>query len=155
MRGRRLGRRPRLAGALRRCRASRSPVQAPLDASVIYSTFQNIAKRYPPAVRPDRAALPPTGVGLDRLRGTTIEQALAGRPGYRDRPHRTIPLGRGSARPSGPTPRRAAEGPGLARLVRAEGPPVVGYLGRFVPEKGLGLLTRALDAQPAGTWRAL
>ena len=33
-------------------------------------------------------------------------------------------------------------------------PPVVGYLGRFVPEKGIGTLMRALDActQP---WRAL
>jgi glycosyltransferase involved in cell wall biosynthesis len=34
------------------------------------------------------------------------------------------------------------------------GPPVVGYLGRFIPEKGLALLTRVLDALPT-PWRAL
>jgi glycosyltransferase involved in cell wall biosynthesis len=36
----------------------------------------------------------------------------------------------------------------------AGGPPVVGFLGRFVPEKGLGLLARALEAVRA-PWRAL
>jgi glycosyltransferase involved in cell wall biosynthesis len=35
-----------------------------------------------------------------------------------------------------------------------DGPPVVGYLGRFVPEKGIELLTSALD-QVASEWRAL
>jgi glycosyltransferase involved in cell wall biosynthesis len=36
----------------------------------------------------------------------------------------------------------------------AGGPPVVGFLGRFVAEKGLELLTRALE-QVATPWRAL
>jgi glycosyltransferase involved in cell wall biosynthesis len=34
------------------------------------------------------------------------------------------------------------------------GPPIVGYLGRFVPEKGLGILMMSLDAQKT-PWRAL
>ncbi len=34
------------------------------------------------------------------------------------------------------------------------GPPVVGYLGRFVPEKGLAVLQRALD-EVRSPWRAL
>jgi glycosyltransferase involved in cell wall biosynthesis len=34
------------------------------------------------------------------------------------------------------------------------GPPVVGFLGRFVPEKGLALLTKVLD-RLATPWRAL
>ena len=34
------------------------------------------------------------------------------------------------------------------------GPPVVGYMGRFVEEKGIGALMRALD-RVATPWRAL
>ena len=34
------------------------------------------------------------------------------------------------------------------------GPPVIGYMGRFVPEKGIGMLMRALD-RVEGPWRAL
>jgi glycosyltransferase involved in cell wall biosynthesis len=50
--------------------------------------------------------------------------------------------------------------PGARRRVReelgweVEGPPVVGFVGRFVPEKGLTLLMRALDAVES-PWRAL
>src|SRR5439155_1924103 len=37
---------------------------------------------------------------------------------------------------------------------KTDGPLVVGYLGRFVPEKGVGLLTRVLDRLER-PWRAL
>ena len=71
---------------------------------------------------------------------------------YSDRPHRIIPLGvdMDVYRPSavaGEEMRRSLEWAG-------SGPPIVGYLGRFVPEKGLHVLTAALDAQLT-PWRAL
>jgi phosphatidyl-myo-inositol dimannoside synthase len=42
----------------------------------------------------------------------------------------------------------------LQKLGWEPGPPVVGYLGRFVPGKGLDLLIRALD-RLKGDWRAM
>ena len=47
--------------------------------------------------------------------------------------------------------RRAAT---LTRLGWSDGPPVVGFLGRFVPEKGVQLLTSVLDRIET-PWRAL
>jgi glycosyltransferase involved in cell wall biosynthesis len=73
-------------------------------------------------------------------------------PGYRERPSALGPLGVDVElfRPD----------PQAGQRVRAElgwsepGPPVIGYVGRFVEEKGLRLLLRALEGlRPA--WRAL
>jgi glycosyltransferase involved in cell wall biosynthesis len=125
---------------------------SPKRASLVYSTFQNISKHYPP----------PFG-GIERYSlgrasawtafGSTIECAQRDRPGYCDRPMRMIPLGvdRDAFRPDPEAGRTTRESLGWS----APGPPVVGYLGRFVREKGVDLLTRALDAQPRGSWRAL
>ncbi|HEY2158765.1 MAG TPA: glycosyltransferase family 4 protein [Isosphaeraceae bacterium] len=125
---------------------------APRDAKLVYSTYQNISKRYvPPFGRMERYALRRASGWVTG--GTTGLQALGDRPGYRDRPWRMIPLGVDCEvfHPD----------PDAGRRVRADlgwddpGPPIVGYLGRFVPEKGVELLPKALDALPEGSWRAL
>ncbi len=124
----------------------------PRNAKLVYSTYQNISKRYtPPFNLMERYSLRRASGYV--MGGVTGLQALGDRPGYRDRPWRMIPLGVdcGVFRPD----------PEAGRRVRADlgwtdpGPPIVGYLGRFVPEKGVELLPRALDALPEGSWRAL
>jgi len=79
--------------------------------------------------------------------GRTVEEALAARPGYRDHPHAVIPPGVDVEhfRPDPEARRRVREVLGWA----GAGPPVVGYLGRFVEAKGLGVLRRAWEAAPA------
>lgn len=126
--------------------------QAPRGSALIYSTFQNIPKRYPPPfAQMERYCLRRAAAWT--AFGRTIADAQRDRPGYRDRPMRTIPLGVDTTtfRPDPEAGRRVRRSLGWAD----GGPPVVGYLGRFVPEKGLPLLMRSLDALPAGSWRAL
>jgi glycosyltransferase involved in cell wall biosynthesis len=72
--------------------------------------------------------------------------------GYGFKPHRVIPLG---------VDLSAFRSDAVAKTQirvrlgwKTEGPPVVGYLGRFVPEKGVGFLTRVLD-RLSTPWRAL
>jgi glycosyltransferase involved in cell wall biosynthesis len=124
---------------------------APREARLVYATFQNIAKRYPPPFGWfERAALRRADGWV--AFGRTVEETLQTRPGYSARPHQVIPPGVDTLafRPD----------PDLGRATRtalgwsALGPPVVGYLGRFVPEKGLPMLTAALDAVRS-PWRAL
>jgi glycosyltransferase involved in cell wall biosynthesis len=113
------------------------------EAALVYATFQNLPKRYPPPfAQMERRAMRRADGWI--AFGRTVEEALADRPGYRDRPHAVIPPGVDLVRF-----RSDAE----ARLrVRAElgwtgdGPPVVGFLGRFVEEKGLRVLLRAWEA---------
>jgi len=121
------------------------------DAALVYATFQNLPKRYP---------LPFSRFERDSLRradgwiafGHTVEETLAGRPGYRSRPHAVIPPGTDLE--------RFRPDPGARRRVRqllgwvGDGPPVIGYLGRFVEPKGIGVLTAAL-AKTSVPWRAL
>jgi glycosyltransferase involved in cell wall biosynthesis len=84
--------------------------------------------------------------------GITVTRNLLKRPLYQARAHRLIPLGVDVAA-FRPNPRQGAE---VRRLLGwdAGGPPVVGYLGRLVPEKGVQMLTRVLD-RLATPWRAL
>jgi glycosyltransferase involved in cell wall biosynthesis len=121
-------------------------------AALVYSTFQNLPKRYPlPFCWVERYCLS-RAAGWTAF-GRTGAETLRDRPGYRDKPTRTIPLGvdLDLFRPDAEAGRRVR-----AELGWSEpGPPVVGYLGRFVPEKGLGLLMRALDRLPSASWRAL
>jgi glycosyltransferase involved in cell wall biosynthesis len=126
--------------------------QSPRNAALIYSTFQNIPKRYPPPfAQIERYCLRRASAWT--AFGQTIADAQRDRPGYRDRPMQTIPLGVDTEtfRPDHKARRRVRTSLGWSD----EGPPVVGYLGRFVPEKGLPLLMRSLDALPSGSWRAL
>ena len=83
--------------------------------------------------------------------GETVHEAQAAKPDYASRPSRVIPPG---VDVIGFRPDAAARAAVRTRLGWSDDIPVVGYLGRFVPAKGLDVLMRALDAarQP---WRAL
>ncbi len=124
---------------------------APRSARFVFRTAQSLDKRYPPPFDLFEQYV------LDRAAGwicsgKKVAEVLLSRPGYARRPHRLIPLGvdLGMFRPD----------PSAGAAVRQAlgwtepGPPVVGYLGRFSPEKGVSLLTRALDALRT-SWRAL
>lgn len=124
---------------------------APNDAALVYATFQNLPKRYPPPfAQLERAAMRRADGWI--AFGHTVESTLAGRPGYRDRPHAVIPPGVDTARfrPDPDARRRIRQQLGWAD----DGEPVVGYLGRFIEAKGIGVLTAALDGIQDG-WRAL
>lgn len=122
----------------------------PREIPLVFSTLQNISKRYPPPFSAiekyciERCA---GWMGCGRL---VIETMLA--RGYGGKPHRVMPLGVDieQFRPD----------PAARETVRIRlgwsppNPPVVGYIGRFVEEKGVGLLMRALD-RIAAPWRAL
>lgn len=130
----------------------------PPSSTLIFSTFQNIPKRYPPPFNwIERYCLRKASAWT--AFGTTVDAACRQRPVYVERPGRVISLGvdREYFRPdraSGLEVRRRlgwhddAGGPD-------SDPPVIGYLGRFVPEKGLHVLMQAVDALPEGAWRAL
>jgi glycosyltransferase involved in cell wall biosynthesis len=123
----------------------------PRDVKLVFATFQNLPKRYPPPFRWTERFAMSRAAGWIAF-GRTIEDALRDRPGYARRPRRVIA-------PGVDTDLFRAD-PAAGARVRAslgwedDGPPVVGYLGRFVPEKGMETLMRALDgcAEP---WRAL
>lgn len=118
---------------------------------VIYFTFQNINKRYPPPFNWIEQYTVGRSAGWIAA-GRTVADTLMVRPKYAAKPHRIIPLGvdLGVFRPD------QAAGATVRRSLGWEegGPPVVGYLGRLIPEKGLRLLTRVLD-RLGNSWRAL
>jgi glycosyltransferase involved in cell wall biosynthesis len=123
---------------------------APRGRPFVFWTAQNIAKRYPPPFNwLERFCLGRCAGWM--ACGRSVLDALLPR-GYDARPHRVLPLG--------VDVERFRPDPEAGRAVRrtlgwdGEGPPVVGYLGRFVPEKGIDQLTRVLDRLPC-PWRAL
>lgn len=121
----------------------------PRRAALVFRTAQNTLKRYPPPFNwVERRAMARANGWI--CSGTLVEQALTSRPGY-DRPMARIPLGvdTDAFRPDAAAGRAV-----LQTLGWQPGPPVVGYLGRFVPAKGLDMLMRALDGL-TGDWRAL
>ncbi len=124
---------------------------SPRGAALVYATFQNIEKDYPPPFNwVERYSMGRSSGWI--AFGHTAERALAHRPEYSSRARRVIPPGVDLEmfRPDGGLRREA-----LRRLGWAErGAPVVGYLGRFVEQKGLRLLTRALS-RLTSDWRAL
>jgi glycosyltransferase involved in cell wall biosynthesis len=121
----------------------------PPDVPLVFATFQNISKRYPPPFSwIERRALARAN-GVIAF-GETVRTGLATR---HPRPARVrmIPPGVDTCRfaPDDSARRRV-----WASLGWGDGPPVVGFLGRFVAEKGVGWLTGVLDAIPR-PWRAL
>lgn len=123
----------------------------PERAALVYATFQNISKRYPPPFNLIERYSMNRAAGWIAF-GHTIEQTLSRRPVYSDRQHRVIPVGVDVSKFK---PDRVLRDYTRARLGwDNEGPPVVGYLGRFVEEKGLRALARALD-RVTRPWRAL
>ena len=123
----------------------------PPAPALVLATFQSLSKRYPPPFGwLERRAMRRADGWI--AFGKTVEEALADRPGYRERPHRVIP--------PGVDVERFRPDPEARRRTRAalgwtdDDAPVVGFLGRFVPEKGIEELLRALAAV-ATPWRAL
>ena len=118
---------------------------------LVYYTFQSLPKRYPPPF----CWLEQFAMGRSAgwiAAGQAVQSALGTRRGYTNTPHRVITLG---VDVDAYRPDRQA-GTAIRRTLGWDegGSPVVGFLGRFVPEKGLHLLTAALDAQRM-PWRAL
>jgi glycosyltransferase involved in cell wall biosynthesis len=122
----------------------------PREVPFVFWTAQNLPKRYPPP--------------FTQLEKYTLERAAGGRAcgqsivatmlprGYERKPYRVLPLGVDVQEFA---PNRASRAAVRQTLNWDEaGLPVVGYLGRFVTEKGIEVLTQALDATPS-SWRAL
>ena len=117
---------------------------------LVFATFQNISKRYPAPVRwLERYAMARADAWI--AFGTTVEQALGTRHGYAARPHRVIPPGIDVNRFTIDAGARAT-----VRQTSGFGPAdvVVGFAGRFVPEKGVRTLVEALDRVRV-PWKAL
>jgi glycosyltransferase involved in cell wall biosynthesis len=123
----------------------------PRTSRYVFRTAQSLSKWYPPPFRWFERFTVGRSSGWI-CSGYKVPEALLTRPGYGARPHRVIPLGvdTGVFRPD-PAARVATR---RSLGWDPDGPPVVGYLGRFVPEKGLRVLAAALDAVKS-PWRAL
>jgi glycosyltransferase involved in cell wall biosynthesis len=123
---------------------------APKGTPLVYRTAQSMNKTYPiPFCWIERYAMERSAGWI--CSGQLVARTLGTRAIYDRRPMACIPLGvdverfRPDAERGGATRRSLGWG---------EGPPVVGYLGRFVPEKGLELLRTVLEGLRT-PWRAL
>ena len=124
------------------------------SSALVFSTFQNLPKRYPPPFSWIERYNLQRSAGWTAF-GQTIASNLSHREIYKNRPWQTIPLGVDMTAFRPEPAWRAGE---LSKLGwDMAGPPVIGYVGRFVPEKGLRLLMQVLDQlpMPGQRWRAL
>lgn len=123
----------------------------PRQSKLVFATFQNISKRYPPPFNLVERYSMNRASGWIAF-GKTVEEALVPRARYSTLRRRVIPLGVDLGRfyPDGSARERIRGQMGWG----TDGPAVIGYLGRFVSEKGLGVLTDALD-RVRRPWRAL
>ena len=121
----------------------------PREVPLVFATFQNIAKRYPPPFRWIERYTLARAAGLIAFGRTSFDVAVTRTP--ERMPLRVIAPGVDVAR-------FRPDRDGRARLLReygwSDGAPVVGFLGRFVEEKGCLLLAAALDRLEI-PWRAL
>jgi glycosyltransferase involved in cell wall biosynthesis len=120
------------------------------DTPLVYRTAQSHSKQYPPPFNWIEQYAMNCASGWSCC-GQTVAEALKTRPGY-SLPMRLIPLGVDikhfyPAPDAGLKIRRSLEWD-------EQGAPVIGYLGRLVPDKGLDLLMRVLDRLQT-PWRAL
>ncbi len=125
--------------------ATRTPARVPL----VFATFQNIDKPYPPPFNWIERRV------LDRADG----MIAYGRTVYDVTTRRGFPRSRTALIPPGVDASRfAPDAEARARVRETLGwrddVPVVGFLGRFVAEKGINRLIAALDRQTT-PWRAL
>jgi glycosyltransferase involved in cell wall biosynthesis len=123
---------------------------APARARLVPATFQNIVKTYPPPLGCFERRVMQRAAGWIAF-GETVHEAQATKPMYAARPVRIIPPGVDVVRFRPDARARAAV---RDRLGWHDDTPVVGFLGRFVPAKGLGLLMQALAAT-RHSWRAV
>jgi glycosyltransferase involved in cell wall biosynthesis len=115
----------------------------------VYATFQNISKRYPPPLDWFECRSLGRADGLIAF-GRTAAEVLAGR-GVNGCPVDVIPPGVDLAVFRPDEGRRADV---AQRLGWSGAVPVVGFVGRLVPEKGIDVLLEAVDGV-AAPWRAL
>jgi glycosyltransferase involved in cell wall biosynthesis len=123
---------------------------APPRARVVVATFQNLDKRYPWPLSAFETATMSRADGWIAF-GQTVADTLGGRAGYSSKPHAVIAPGVDVT--------RFQPDAGAGRAIRRsigwpEDALVVGYLGRFVREKGIDDLCEALGDMRAD-WRAL
>ena len=123
---------------------------APRGASLVFATFQNLPKTYPPPFNWMERQVLGRADGWIAF-GNTVHETQMGRSGYAQVPSRIIPPGVDTQlfTPSADARQR----------IRAErgwddGVAVIGFAGRFVPEKGLAVLIDALK-RLTRPWRAL
>lgn len=124
--------------------------RSPAAARFVFATFQNLVKSYPPPFAGFERASVRRAAGWIAF-GRTVENALASRDGYDRIPHRVIPPGVDVDRFT----RDGSAGAAVrGQLGWPEDAQVVGYLGRFAPQKGLADLCAALERAQA-PWHAL
>ncbi len=123
---------------------------APAGARVVPATFQNIVKDYRLPFSYFERRVMKRASGWIAF-GETVHEAQRLKPAYAARRSRVIPPGVDVCRFKADARARAVV---RSRLGWDDRVPVVGYLGRFVPEKGLTTLMSALE-RVAGPWRAL
>ncbi len=126
--------------------------RTPKGSRLVYATFQNIAKRYPPPFGMVERRSMSRADGWIAF-GNTVEQALVSRSMYADTPHRIITFGVNLDRFKPDVLQRRATRDALGWPADG-GVPVLGFLGRFVEQKGVRLLMQRLDALKH-EWRAL
>jgi glycosyltransferase involved in cell wall biosynthesis len=123
----------------------------PKRAAFTFLTLQNIRKRYPPPFSWFESESLARSSGWLYC-GHSIHAAQKDKPGYAERRSAYGPLGVDTElfQPAREAGRAVRESLGW----QDKGPPVIGFVGRFVPEKGLALLMNALD-EVRSPWRAL
>ena len=124
---------------------------APRRSPLVFRSAQSLNKSYPPPFNwIEKYSMAHASGWI--CSGQLVAENLKARPGYAGLPMAQIPLGTDMSkfRPD------SSRGEEVRRRLGWDGagPPVVGYLGRFVAEKGLALMQRALD-QVRSPWRAL
>jgi len=120
---------------------------------LVFYTAQNIHKNYPPPfANIERYCVQRCAGWLGC--GDLVRQTMLGRGcGYAQKPHRVIPLG--------VDVNHFCPDPLAAKKVRESlgfengGPPVIGFVGRFVQEKGLRTLMNVLDHPGCSSLRAM
>ena len=123
---------------------------APPSAKVVFATFQNISKRYPwPLSSFEGRSMKRADAWI--AFGQLVRATLASRDGYAEKPSRVITPGVDVERFR---PDTAATAEVRREVGWPESARVVGFLGRFEPQKGLRLLCEALE-QLATPWHAL
>jgi phosphatidylinositol alpha-1,6-mannosyltransferase len=122
----------------------------PASAKLVFSTFQNIAKDYPwPLSSFEQRSMRRADAWI--AFGELVRATLVTRSGYVGKPSRVISPGVDAAVFRRDT---AAMSETRRQLGWKESAPVVGFLGRFEPQKGVELLCRALEGV-ASPWHAL
>lgn len=124
--------------------------QTPAHAKLVVASFQNLSKDYPwPLSSFERSTMARADGWI--AFGRTVHDTLAERPGYAGKPSRQISPGVDLER-FHPDP--AAGSRTRTRLGWSSSDIVIGFLGRFVDEKGIALLIEALLGVGL-PWRAL